>query len=296
MIVNLNELPQEEYLLKGHTACPGCGGTLALRLILKALGDKTMMVLPACCWTNIAGFHPLRSLEIPVYHVPFAAGAAAGAGLSKGLELRGDHDVTVLVWAGDGGTFDIGLQSLSGAAERNDNILYITYDNEGYMNTGVQRSSATPQGAWTTTTPVYEGNSRPKKDIIAILANHNVPYTATASAAYANDLVAKVQKAKQLKGTKFIHVLAPCPLGWRYDPSYTVKLARVAVESKIFPLYEVTQGNKYAITYEPAGIPVGEYLDLQGRFAHLSDQKKLAIQDNVNEAWEDLARRAGQYS
>ncbi|HEX6066617.1 MAG TPA: thiamine pyrophosphate-dependent enzyme, partial [Longimicrobiales bacterium] len=210
-------LPQRELLASGHLACPGCGGALAMRLVLKEMGPDTIVVLPACCWSIIAGPFPQSSLGVPLYHTAFETGAAVASGVRAALDMRGDTDTTVMVWAGDGGTFDIGLQALSGAAERNENIIYFCYDNEAYMNTGIQRSSATPLGAWTSTTPAQQPQSTAKKDMLAIMAAHRIPYAATASVAYPVDLLEKVRKAKAVSGTRFIHILAPCPPGWKFS-------------------------------------------------------------------------------
>jgi len=177
-------LPPEEYMHSGHLACQGCGATLAMRYALKALGPRTALSIPACCWSVIDGPFPYSSLSIPIFHCAFETAAVSAAGLKAGLEMVGDKETTVVAWAGDGGTFDIGIQALSGVAERNDNIIYVCYDNEAYMNTGIQRSSATPYGAWTTTTPVKHYKNRPKKDIDAIMAAHRIPYLATANISY----------------------------------------------------------------------------------------------------------------
>ncbi len=181
-------VPSDEVMAPGHLGCAGCGGTLAMRLALKALGRQTVLVVPACCWSVIDGPAPFSAAGVPLMHTPFASAAAAASGVRAGLDLKGDTATTVCAWAGDGGTFDIGLQALSAAAERNENILYICYDNEAYMNTGVQRSSATPFGAWTTTTPSQHVKDRPKKDIVAIMVAHGIPYAATATVAYPEDL------------------------------------------------------------------------------------------------------------
>ncbi len=194
----------------------------------------------------------------------------------------------MLAWAGDGGTFDIGFQSLSGAVERNDNILYITYDNEAYMNTGIQRSSATPVGAWTTTTPVETPKAEPKKNIVEILAEHRIAYAATASIAYPDDFVRKVQKAKEIRGAKFIHLWISCPAGHKSEERNTVKIARLAVETGVFPLYEVVQGTKYTINHEPAFTDVAEYLGLQGRFSHLKEAQIDGIRKNIDWEWQRL--------
>jgi pyruvate/2-oxoacid:ferredoxin oxidoreductase beta subunit len=196
--------------------------------------------------------------------------------------------MTVLAWAGDGGTFDIGLQSLSGAAERNDNIIYVCYDNEAYMNTGVQRSSATPVGSWTTTTPNGAPEDRPKKRIAAIMAAHGIPYIATASVSYPADLRRKVRKAKRMEGFRFIHVMVPCPTGWLYPSKDSVRLGRLAVLSRVFPLYEVFGGRKYRLSPMGEKVPLHEYLKSQGRFRNLIEKDVSAIQDSVDEAWADL--------
>jgi pyruvate/2-oxoacid:ferredoxin oxidoreductase beta subunit len=205
--------------------------------------------------------------------------------------MRGDTDTTVVAWAGDGGTFDIGLQSLSGAAERNEDILYVCYDNEAYMNTGIQRSSATPWGAWTTTTPTETPKSHPKKDMLAILAAHHIPYAATASVAYPVDLVEKVTRAKGIRGTRFIHILSPCPPGWKTSDEETIDLARMAVLNRVFPLMEVENGSHWRFTVDHPGDPVEPYIRRQGRFRHLSDEQIAHIQTDVNERWEMLQRR-----
>ena len=194
-------IPRVELMEPGHLACPGCGAALAMRLVLKGLGEKTILSLPACCWTIIAGPWPQSSLKVPVFHTAFETAAATASGIKAALEMRGDHETQVVAWAGDGGTFDIGLQALSGAAERNEDILYVCYDNEAYMNTGIQRSSATPYGAWTTTTPGRNWKAHGKKDILAILAAHRVPYAATACISYPEDLVAKVTRARAIQGS-----------------------------------------------------------------------------------------------
>ncbi|MCK4596255.1 pyruvate synthase subunit beta, partial [candidate division WOR-3 bacterium] len=191
---------------------------------------------------------------------------------------------------------DIGLQALSGALERGHDFLYVCFDNEAYMNTGIQRSSATPYGAWTTTTPVKHPKDRPKKDIVAIMAAHRISYTATASIGYPEDLIKKVKKAKESEGTKFIHIIAPCPTGWRSRPDDTIKLAKLAVETKIFPLYEVENGEVWRLTKKSKGIPVIEYLKLQGRFRHLKEEDVQTIQMNVDKEYEKLLKRCNESS
>ena len=285
------ERPKEEMLFAGHIGCPGCGASLSMRYALQALGKKTIVVIPAGCWSTIAGFFPSSSLKVPVLHTAFGAAAITAAGVKKGLVARGVEDVQVMVWAGDGGTFDIGLQALSGCAERNDDIIYVCYDNEAYMNTGIQRSSATPFMSWTTTTPIAAAKDTPKKDIMQIMAAHRIPYAATASPAFPEDFLAKVRKAREIKGLRFIHIHSSCPPGWKYPSELSVKIARLAVETKIFPLYEIENGRKYTLTVQPRDLPVSEYFKLQGRFKHLDAKAIQAIQANVEEEWSILMGR-----
>jgi pyruvate/2-oxoacid:ferredoxin oxidoreductase beta subunit len=285
--------PDHELFCSGHAACAGCGAAQAIRFVLKGLGRRTIMVVVASCTTPIAGVFPFSAFKIPAMHIAFECGGAAGAGVRSALEAKKKKDVNVLVWAGDGGTFDIGLQSLSGAAERNDDLIYVCYDNEAYMNTGIQRSSATPLGSWTTTTPTPVTKSRPKKDIMAIMASHGIPYAATATPGYPEDLIAKVTRAAGLKGLRFIHLLAPCPTGWRFPSELTVKLSRLAVETRVFPLYEVTNGEHYTINRMSDAKPVEQYCRLQGRFGHLSNKDIEVIQNNVDRSWDKLMKRVG---
>lgn len=285
------EIPSTENFGRGHLACPGCGAAIAMRLTLKALGKKTVMVFPASCWSIIPGSWPYSSIRIPVVHAGFVTGGATATGIRAALDIRGDHESLVAVWAGDGGTFDIGLQSLSGAAERNEDFIYICNDNEAYMNTGTQRSSATPQFAWTSTTPIQQPNENPKKDIMAIMADHRIPYAATVTIAYPEDFFRKMEKARRISGTRFIHLLSPCPPGWKMASELTIRISRMAVRSKVFPLYEIENG-KYIVQEEPRTIPVKEYLKLQGRFSHLTAQEIERIEKRVEDEWERLLRRA----
>jgi pyruvate/2-oxoacid:ferredoxin oxidoreductase beta subunit len=282
-------LPEEELMNPGHLACQGCGAALAMRYVLKALGKKTALCIPACCWSVIDGPFPYTSLDVPIYHCAFETAAVSASGVKAGLEMVGDEETTVVAWAGDGGTFDIGIQALSGVAERNDDILYVCYDNEAYMNTGTQRSSATPYGAWTTTTPVKHFKNRPKKDIVAIMAAHRIPYIATASIGYPEDVVKKVKKAKETKGTRFIHIYAPCPSGWKCRPEDTVKLSRMVVQNATFPLFEVEWGDKYILSIKLKDKkPINDYLRLQGRFHHLNEKEIAFMQEEVDKKWERL--------
>ena len=286
-------IPERELMHPGHVACPGCGAALAMRLALKALGDDVVVIIVASCWSIIAGPFPYSSLRVPTLHAAFATGGSVASGVKAALAARGRPDTQVMTWAGDGGTFDIGLQALSGAVERNEDFIYVCYDNEAYMNTGIQRSSATPWGAWTTTTPADAPKDTPKKDMVAIMAAHGIPYTATATVGYPEDLVRKLQKAARIRGSRFIHILSPCPSGWKSEPAESVRLTRLAVQSKVFPLYEVEGGQRYTVTVRPREVPVMEYLRRQGRFNHLTVEQIESIQQNVDRAWQQLLARAG---
>lgn len=287
-------IPEKEILGHGHLACQGCGATLAMRYALKAFGTNTALSIPACCWSVIDGPFPHSSVNVPLFHTAFETAASAASGIKAGFEVQG-RDVTVVAWAGDGGTYDIGIQALSGAAERNEDLIYVCYDNEAYMNTGVQRSGSTPYLSWTTTTPVEHPKDRPKKDIISIMAAHRIPYLATASVAFPEDMIAKFKKAKEIKGTRFLLVFSPCPPGWRANPINTVKLARLAVETRVFPLIEVENGRNWKLTKKVRKEkPVIEYLKLQGRFKHLTEDNVATIQENVNIEWEILMDKVGK--
>ncbi|MEM2148219.1 MAG: pyruvate synthase subunit PorB [Candidatus Bathyarchaeia archaeon] len=289
-MVTIKELPKEEYLLKGHAACAGCGPSIALRLLFKALGNKVFMIVPACCTTVIQGQYPFTSFAVPLQNMLFEATGATASGVAAALKIRGLEDITVVGWAGDGGTADIGIQALSGAAERETNFIYICYDNEAYGNTGLQRSGATPYGAWTTTTP--RGKKERKKNMPLIMAAHKIPYVATACPSYPIDFVNKIRKAKEIKGTKYIHVLAPCPTGWRYDTSKTVEMGKLAVQTGIWVLYEIENGKfKFnppsdRLVEKTKRKPVKEYLTVQERFRHLTDAEIEKIQTWVDEDWE----------
>jgi pyruvate/2-oxoacid:ferredoxin oxidoreductase beta subunit len=284
------DIPEPELLMPGHLGCQGCGAALAMRYVLKALGEKTIVVLPACCWSIIAGPFPYSAIRVPLLHTAFETAAVTAAGIRASLDIMGDKETTVMAWAGDGGTFDIGLQALSGTAERNDDILYVCYDNEAYMNTGIQRSSATPFGAWTATTPKVKRQF--KKDIMQIMAAHRIPYAATASVAYPDDLVQKVKKAKDIEGTRFLHLLSPCPPGWKISSELSVKMARLAVLTKVFPLLEIEDGVTYRLAPISNPAPLEEYLRLQGRFRNLDDDSVTLIRERIEEKWAFLERMA----
>jgi pyruvate/2-oxoacid:ferredoxin oxidoreductase beta subunit len=284
-------IPERELMMQGHQACGGCGGALAMRIALKALGPRTIMVIPACCWAVIPGVLPYTCLSIPMLSSAFAATGATISGIAASLKEQGISDVTVVGWAGDGGTADIGIQALSGAVERGDDFIYFCYDNEAYMNTGIQRSGATPPGALTTTTPVKKVGE--KKEMVEIMVAHRIPYAATANPAYPEDMVEKIVRAKSIHGPSYIHILAPCPTGWRYPSEKSVELARLAVASRIFPLYSVESG-RYALQKRGMRkIPVKDYLSMQGRF-RLDEEEIAEIQRRVDENWERLLAMEGQ--
>ncbi len=278
----------------GNLACPGCGETIAMRGVLNALDGDAVIVIPACCGSIIDGLFPFSKARVPVLHTPFATAASTAAGVLHGLRRRGNKHTTVVAWAGDGGTYDIGLQALSSTVERNEDFLYICYDNEAYMNTGIQRSSSTPLLAWTTTTPEGDLKKAPKKNIIDIMSAHRIPYSAAATVAYPDDLVAKVRRAKSTPGSKFVNILAPCPTGWKSKPSLSVKISRLAVRSNVYPLYEVFDGERLVLRDNPDPVPVGKYMELQGRFHGLSEQEVELVQRHVDHAWEQLRKRADE--
>lgn len=295
--------PELEIMEPGTLGCQGCGAALSMRLVLKEVGDDAVVVIPACCWSIIDGPWPVHALKTPVFHTAFETAAVVASGIKAAKRHQG-KDTTVIAWAGDGGTFDIGLQALSGAAERNEDIIYICYDNEAYMNTGIQRSSSTPMGTWTTTTPNERPEPRPKKDIMAILAAHRITYAATATAAYPDDLARKVRRALQAKGgMRFLHLLAGCPPGWKMPADGVVEAMRRAVQSKVFPLYEVCDGRQYRITHHPEPVlPVEDYFEMQGRFAPLHDDPALLalVRKQVDEKWDwlveqDTRRQAAEH-
>ena len=264
-----------------------------MKLTLRALGQKTMVITPASCWAILVGNYPQSSLKVPVMHCGFAATGAAASGLRAALDIRGDTETTIVGWAGDGGTFDIGFQALSAAAERCEDFIFVCYDNEAYMNTGVQRSSSTPWGARTMTTPGDKWKRQEKKNMMEIMAAHRIPYAATASISHPEDLDRKFRRAVSIRsGLRFIHLFSPCPTGWGFAPENSVKLSRLAVASRAFPLYEIENGRKYTIN-EAGDMPVKGYLRAQNRFRHLTDEDIGNIQKRVDEDWAALSAKAG---
>jgi pyruvate ferredoxin oxidoreductase beta subunit len=283
-------LPMEEYVHPGNRACTGCGLSIAYRIGLKALGPDTILVVPPSCLTVLQGLFPVASTKLPCLNVTFASTAAAATGVLEALRAQGREHINVVGWAGDGGTSDIGIQALSGAAERGDDILFMCYDNEGYMNTGVQRSGTTPLGAITANTP-FKGKLQHKKDVPAVMAAHGIDYVATASAAYPLDLYDKVRKAISLRGTKYIHIHTPCPPGWGFDPRYSIKIGRLAVETGYYDLYEVEQGAfrltgaSEKLVEKQQLVPVADYLQTQTRFKALSAEQAADIQRRIDAKW-----------
>ena len=283
------EYKDEGVFKSGHFACAGCIESLSITIIVNAVGPDTVAVVPPSCGAIICGGYPNSSLSIPTFHTTLEAAAASASGVKRSLVARGKPDTTVLCLAGDGGTYDIGFQALSSAVERNEDILYVCFDNEGYMNTGGQKSSSTPLQAVTGSTPA--GKLTPKKNIVEILAAHNIPYVATCSAAHSEDFVRKVEKAKNIRGTKVLIVLIPCLAGWGVADNAGIKVTRLAVDSGVFPLYEIEDGVKYTLNHTKKTTPVNDYLGAQKRYRHLSEQDVAAIQNGVDTEWARLAKR-----
>ena len=281
------------FLRPGHAACAGCGLAVAMKLVLQAMGPRTIAVIVPSCEGAIGGVYPNTSYGVPTIHSAFEIAAPTAAGIANGLKIQGKSDIQVVAFAGDGGTFDIGLQALSGAAKNNEDFIYVCLDNEAYMNTGIQVSSATPSYAWTGTTP--EGNPRRKKNIMEIMAAHYNPYSATATIGFPRDLQQKIVKAKGIRGTKFIHMLTPCPTGWRTPSDISPELSILAVETNVFPLFEVEDGKRYTINHKPRRLPVQQYLLKQGRFRHLKEEQIRQIQLDVDEEWEKLKHKATRF-
>ena len=300
---NPKKLPVEEPLTPGHRACQGCGEVLALRQVMKALGHDTIVASATGCMEIISSSFPHSAWKVPWLHVAFENAAAVASGIEAGyktLMRKGkipEKKVTFLAVAGDGGTADIGMQALSGALERGHNFIYLCLDNEAYMNTGIQRSSSTPYGAMTTTSPPGSksiGQKTWKKNMPAICAAHGIPYVATASPYYYLDLMNKAKKASLVEGPAYLHIYSPCPTGWRCNPEEALTTARLAVQSKVFPLYEVIDG-KYVISRKiTKPKPVSEYFAIQRRFRHLTETDIAYIQQRIDEDYDRLLVLAGE--
>ena len=292
-----NVIPKEEFAVSGHRACTGCAEILALRLALKGFGKNTIIAMATGCMEIVSTPLPTTDWTLPWIHVAFENAAAVASGVEVALRIlrkKGkipDKDVHIVAVAGDGGTADIGMQALSGALERYHKFTYICLDNEAYMNTGIQRSSSTPFGAMTTTSPPGKnsiGQSTWKKDMPKIAVAHNIPYVATACPSYPFDLLEKVKKAKLAEGPSYLHILSVCPTGWRSATDLSIRYGRLAVQSGVFPLYEVENG-RYRLTYDPGPLrPITDYLKGQGRFRHLLPDSISTIQKRITEEWEAL--------
>jgi pyruvate ferredoxin oxidoreductase beta subunit len=289
------ESNKPELFQAGSSACAGCASILALRWALKALGPKTVLVAPASCANVYIGIWPKASSAIPYINMAFAAGASAAAGVVAGYEALGKKDINVLTWAGDGGTVDIGIQALSGAIERGTNFIYACYDNEGYMNTGTQRSSSTLKHTKTTTTPLGKGMH--KKDIAQIIAAHDIPYVATCVATDPQEVYNIFSEAKKIQGAKFIHILTPCAPGWRYPASRTTEMGDLAVKTGLFLLWKQVDGelivNKRTKKYldKKKRLPLEAYLGEQGRFGNLNKDQVADLQAWVDRRCDKLARQ-----
>ncbi|NVM38445.1 MAG: pyruvate synthase subunit beta [Candidatus Lokiarchaeota archaeon] len=295
-MVNVMDLPEEEFIYPGTRACAGCGMALIYRIALKALGAKTLITVPASCLTVLHGMQGFCSTKISVYHTPFATTGASASGILASLEDKGLADeITVLAFAGDGGTTDIGIQALSGAVERGTNFIYACYDNEAYMNTGVQRSGSTPLGVKTTTTP--EGKKGHKKNMPKILEAHGIPYVTTGIASYPLDLYEKFKKAKNIHGSKYFHILSPCPPGWGYNPKDTILIGRLAIQTGFWILYEVENGvlklSRPSSRYlDPSKRkPIEEYLKTQKRFSKMTQQEIEVYKTYIDDMWAEIKRR-----
>ena len=291
---------KRENFAPGHRACVGCGAALAVRLACKALGQNVIIVNATGCMEVVSSMLPYTSWRVPWIHTLFENTGAVASGIEAGLKVmvrkgkRPAKEVNVVVMAGDGGTSDIGLQALSGALERGHDFLYICLDNEAYMNTGIQRSSATPYGASTTTAPAGKmsiGQATWKKNMPAIAAAHDIPYVATACPSYPFDLMAKVARGAAIHGPAYVHILSVCPTGWRSAPDLTIRVGRLAVETGVFPLYEVENGKCKLSIDLPQLRPVQDYLKLQGRFRHLSEETIKKIQYRVNKEYAKLKEK-----
>jgi pyruvate ferredoxin oxidoreductase beta subunit len=288
-------------VLPGNPACSGCPHNIGLKVLGRVVGDRAILVVPAGCTSIIAGYWPREGLEFPLLHVPFASAAAVASGVRAALDAGGRDDAIVVVWSGDGGAADIGFATLSGAATRNEDILVIVSDNEAYMNTGVQASGTTMWKALTTTSPVL-GKTEERKDIALLTLMHKVPYVATASIGYPSDLAEKIRRASEIKGFKLIHLHSPCPPGWRFDSDKTVLVAKLAVETGAWILWEYDRGNfKISPPSTPyrdksRRKPLTEYVKLQGRLAHLTEEDIREIERRIDENWNLILRLEEYYA
>ncbi|CAN2040742.1 Pyruvate synthase subunit PorB [Candidatus Magnetomoraceae bacterium gMMP-15] len=264
---DLNKVEKKNLFASGHRACGGCGQALAARLVVDAAGENSIACVATGCLEVFSGGYPDPSWRIPFLHSLFENQAAVASGVEAAYRVLKKPKVNIIAMGGDGSTSDIGFQCISGMFERGHNVLYVCYDNEAYMNTGVQRSSFTPFGAKTTTTPA--GNTGGKKNMPQIAVDHGVPYVATATIDDYKDLQRKVKTALSIEGPKYLHIFAPCPLGWGYPGERTIEISRLAKETGLFPVFEITDGKLSNVQKVPIKKPVEEYLKLQGRFRHI---------------------------
>jgi pyruvate ferredoxin oxidoreductase beta subunit len=301
--IGKREITTQEFYASGHRGCIGCGEMLAVRLTMKALGRDVVVANATGCIEIVSSPLPTTAWEVPWFHSLFENTAAVASGIESGFKAmmrKGripQKQIHVIAIAGDGGTADIGIQALSGAMERGHDFVYICFDNEAYMNTGIQRSSCTPYGASTSTAPAGKksiGQTTWKKNMAEIAVAHGIPYVATATASYPFDLMEKVKKAADIKGPAYVHVFSVCDTGWRTPSNQSVAMGRLAVQTGVFPLYEVENGN-YKMNVAPATLkPVAEYLKKQGRFRHLSDAEIQKIQNKVNEDYAKLKEKVAR--
>ena len=286
-MTTIRDMPRNDFFVSGHGACPGCGVAVAVKNIMRILGSDTTVYVPASCLIVFSALYPTSSFRTPFFFTAFENTGAVITGIRAAQKRLGKKG-TVVGIAGDGGTFDIGLQALSGAAERGEDVLYVCVDNEAYMNTGIQRSGATPFGAWTTTTPVgkkIQGKRQMKKDMMDFVIAHDPAYAATLSIAHFNDFIKKVNKAKSKSGFRFLHVLTPCVPGWKIDPSKAIEVSKSAVDTGMWTLYEYEDGEARS-TYRPQQMkPVTEYLQMQGRFRHMNTDDINKLQKWLCNKW-----------
>jgi len=306
-MANLKELSKKEEILSGgHRLCAGCGASIVVRQVLSALDDPVVVANATGCLEVATTIYPYTSWKSSFIHNAFENAAATISGteaMFRSLKKQGkiDKEIKFIAFGGDGGTYDIGLQSLSGALERGHNFVYVCYDNEAYMNTGIQRSSATPRGAWTTTTPagkVIPGKTQYHKNLTEIVASHNIPYVAQANPWRWNDLIEKAHKAFYTDGPAFINVLSPCPRGWRFDSKDTIKISKLAVQTNFWPLYEVENG-VWKLNYKPKERKsIKEWMEAQGRYKHLFTPENehiiKEIQEEIDKNWEKLLAKCGE--
>ena len=274
----------------GTRTCAGCGAVLAARQLLKATGKDVIICESTGCMEVTSTQYPTTAWKVPWIHVLFENAASVATGVKAALEAQGNSHTQVIAYGGDGGMVDIGFGAVSGALERDDDIIIITYDNEAYANTGIQRSGATPFGASATTTPAgleSQGKKQWKKNLPMIAVAHGSKYVATTSIGYPQDLQKKIKKAMQVKGARYIHIHAPCPIGWAFDSAMTIQVAKLAVQTGMWVLYEIEDG-VFKRTMTPELKPIDEYLKLQGRFKHLKPETIKIIQERINASWKEM--------